>query len=476
MSRIALFGIGQSAKSPFVTAKQLTNLYAETRPQQPQAEKSTMVAYGTPGLPLFADFGATPPRGGLEFIAGSIAFVVHRGILWEVNNTGAMTNRGTLLTSAGRVSMDHNGLQVMIVDGTAGYIYNTNTHVFAQIVDADFPATPTSVCCTGRRFVVSLLASGRFYWSDIDNGLSWDALNFANAESKSDFIASVYTSNGQVILLGTDSCEFWGNSGVADPAFSLLSGTANEWGLAAVYSIAKYDNSFMFLGKNRTGEVGLYQMNGYLPLKKSTIDFDSIINDKTVYTSVSDATAYSYTRGGHPMYVINFPSAGYTWLFDGSSGMFSKLKSQGISRHRGEFAFNLVNKTIVADYDKGTLYTLSASELTDNGASIERELITETIADADNNFIPLNAVRLDMETGVGLTLGQGSDPQVSLSISRDNGKTWGAEMWRPMGKTGEFQARAEWRRLGSTRSFIGKFRITDPVPVTIVSASINPVN
>jgi hypothetical protein len=35
--------------------------------------------------------------------------------------------------------MAHNGTQVMIVDGSNGYIYNTSTTVFAQIVDADFP-------------------------------------------------------------------------------------------------------------------------------------------------------------------------------------------------------------------------------------------------------------------------------------------------------------------------------------------------
>jgi hypothetical protein len=80
--RIPLFGLGQAAKSPYVTAKKLQNLYAE---QRPQGEKSVLVAYGTPGETLFLDFGAAPCRGGIEFEPGSVCYVVNSGTLWEVN-------------------------------------------------------------------------------------------------------------------------------------------------------------------------------------------------------------------------------------------------------------------------------------------------------------------------------------------------------------------------------------------------------
>jgi hypothetical protein len=353
MAAIPLFGFGMAAKSPTVTAKLLTNMYAE---QRPQGEKSAMVAYGTPGLLAFVDFGDTAVRGGLEFPKDNVAYVVHRATLWEVNAGGTKTNRGTLLTGTGRVSMSHNGVQVMIVDGTYGYIYNTTSHVFAQIVDADFPASPSTCCYLSRRFLLGTTGSSRFYWSDIDNGLSWDALNFANAETNPDPIVTVYANSGQAVLLGSETSEFWGNSGIADPAFSIIQGSASEWGIAAIWSIAKYDNSFACLMKNRGGEVMVAQMNGYLPKKLSTVDFDSVINK---YAVTSDATAYSYMLGGHPMYVISFPTAGHTWLFDGSTGIWSPLKSQDITRHRAEFSFNLAGKTLVADYALGRLYVLT---------------------------------------------------------------------------------------------------------------------
>jgi hypothetical protein len=468
MSAIPLFGFGMASKSGYVTAKLLTNMYCE---QRPQGEKSAMVAFGTPGLNLFTDFGDTPPRGAIEFQNGGVDYVVHRDALKELSPDGTSVDVGTLSTSTGRVSMAHNGVQIFIVDGSFGYIYNTNTTVFARMTDADFPANPTTCCYLSQRFLVSSEDSGQFAWSDINDGTSWDALNFASAETNPDPIVCVYANSGQVVLLGTETTEFWGNSGVADPAFSAVQGSACEWGLAARWSVAKYDNSFACLMKNRGGQVMVAQMNGYLPKKLSTVDFDSIIN---AYAVTSDATAYAYMLGGHPMYCISFPSAGASWLFDGSTGIWSPLKSAGTTRHRGEFSVNLAGKTLVSDYALGRLYELTATALTDNGMPIEREVIGETIAAVDEELIDVACMRVDVETGVGSATGDGSDPQISLSISRDNGKTWGTEMWRSLGKTGEYATRVEWRKLGTCRYFTPKLRITDAVHVAIVRACLNP--
>lgn len=470
-ARIPLFGIGQAAKSPYVTAKQLQNLYPEVRPQ---GEKSSLVCYGTPGLAAaFADFGATPCRGGLEFEGTSVCYVVHRGVLLEVNNAGVTTNRGALLTTTGRVSMSDNGVQIMIVDGTYGYIYNTSTTAFAQIVDVDFPANPLTVTFLGGRFIVNIANSGRFYCSDLYAGLSWQALNFANAESSPDPIVAVWTNNGQLALFGTRTTEYWGNSGALDFPYSLIAGTAQEWGLAATWSLAKFDNTCAALFKNRMGQVLICKIQGYEPVPISTVDIDALIND---YANTADATSYSYLLGGHPMYVIGFPSAGFSWMYDGTTGFWPKLKSYGLTRYRGEFAFPFLASVVVADYNDGKLYRIDPDALTDNGDPIEREIIGETIRAENGEFLDISCLRLDLEVGVGTTSGQGVNPQIALSISRDNGKTYGPDMWKPMGAIGEYATRVEWRRLGSPRVATFKVRVTDPVKVNIVSASINPVS
>jgi hypothetical protein len=463
-------GLGQLARSNFVTANSITNMAVE---QRPAGEKSVSVLFGTPGLRLFVDLGPEPVRGGLAFEELDVCFVVHLGNLFEINNIGVTTLRGTLLTTAGRVGMSHNSVQVIIVDGLAGYIYNSVTHAFAQITDADFPANPATVAYLGRRFVVSIQDSSRFQVSDIDDGLAWDVLNFANAEVSPDQIVRAYASNGQLILPGYLTTEFWGNSGTADFPFSQLEGTATEWGLAARYSIARFDNTFAMLVQNRMGQVMVAKMNGYLPQKISSQDMDFIINQ---YPVTTDASALSYMCNGHPMYQINFPSVPASWLFDGSQtpGQWSRVKSFGSARHLADFGFTLLGQQIVGDFSTGRLHRLDCNALTDNGASIEREIVSETVANPGLEWLQVDCLRLDMEVGGGVATGQGSNPQIGLSVSRDNGKTWGAQMWKSMGEMGEYLPRVEWRRLGTARSFVFKISLSDPVALVIVSATLNP--
>ncbi|KKL95841.1 hypothetical protein LCGC14_1850500, partial [marine sediment metagenome] len=82
----------------------------------------------------------------------------------------------------------------------------------------------------------------------------------------------------------------------------------------------------------------------------------------------------------------------------------------------------------------------------------------------------LHSFQLDMETGLGLASGQGKDPQAMLRISRDGAHSWGNEHWVSAGKQGKFLHRAKWNRLGQARDFVLEVTITDPVPVTLISA------
>ncbi len=467
MAKIPVFGLGMASKSPYVTAKSLQNVYCEARPQ---GEKSAMVGYRTPGLVSFTDVGGSDaPRGSRTVERTGACYVVIGNIFYQISGSGAATNLGTLNTFTGRVSMSDNGVQVMIVDGIYGYIYNTNTLVFAQITDVDFPANPTTVTYLSTRFIISLLNSSRFYVSDINDGLAWDALNFANAETNPDPIVAVWASNGQLLLQGTVSTEYWGNSGALDFPFTLITGTATEWGLAATWSVAKYDNSIACLIKNRMGQVMVAKLSGYLPERISTPDLENIING---YTITSDASAYTYMLGGHAMYVINFPAAQASWLYDGLTGMWSKLKSFGVSRHRAEFGFSFNNKTIVSDYSMGVLYELTNTAMTDNGQQIESEIVSENISSPDLDRLTIDKFRVDVQLGMGSLAVP--NPQIGLYISRDNGKTYGAEMLRDIGPIGNYGNTVDWNMLGTARDFVMKLRVSDPFDFTLVSAMINP--
>lgn len=465
MAIVPLFGVSQQGKSATVTSQRHLNLYAEIIQD---AEKARVVFYGTPGLVLFTSFGDTPVRGGIAI--GDLIYYVHRGVFYEVNNAGIKTNRGTLGTTSGRVRMAYNGTQIALVDGTSYYVYTIATTTLA-VVTVNLIGIPIDVTFQDGYGILGY-ADGRFQITSAYAFQTLDALDYATAESNPDGIARVIADHGEVVIAGTETVEFWGNSGGQDFPYSNQRGSTLEFGLAAASSLVKYNDSLAGLFKNRMGQVQIMMMAGHALRKISSQELDYLINK---YTSVSDATAYSYMLGGHPMYQINFPSEGKSWLFDASMELWSPLES-GLSggRHRGEIHVDYLNKPRITDYTTGDVYTLDADTYTDNGTSIPREIITRHFG---NNLerLAVTKLQVDFETGVGLITGQGSDPQAMMSYSEDNGHTWSNEDWTTLGAIGEHYVRAIWRRLGLAYDWVFKIRITDPVKVVITAGAIDAI-
>jgi hypothetical protein len=289
-------------------------------------------------------------------------------------------------------------------------------------------------------------------------------LDFATAEASPDNLVRVFVDSGLVHLFGDKTNEPWGNTGALDFPYSRIGSGAIEWGLAARWSICKYMDSIIFLRKNRLGQVQVCVQSGGAAQAVSTPEIDSTFGE---YGSVSDAVAFAYMQGGHPFYQITFPSANATWLFDGQSKSWSKLSSSG-GRHRGLLYTQLLGKNYVTDYENGKIYQLKEGVYTDNGETIAREFVSRHLGAGD--FSTISSLWLEMEAGTGSQTGQGYDPQIMMSVSRDGGHTYSPEQWRSFGKVGEYKRRAKWNRVGRARDWVFKFRITDPVKTVITQA------
>lgn len=464
MPMIPLFGLGQQGKSPTVTAQRHLNLYAEITQE---GERSRVAFYGTPGLVLFTSFGDTPIRGAIA--VGDYIYCVHRGTFWQVDNAGSKTSRGTIGTTSGRVSMAYNGTQIAIVDGSAMYCYTIASNAFVTVSSGLF-SNPIDVTYQDGYGVACFRDSQRYQISATGDFTTWDALDFASAESNPDGLKRVLSDHGELVLAGDVSIEFAGNTGGQDFPFSAFKSSTLTYGLAAPWSLTQYNDSLAGLFKNAMGQVQVMMMKGHALLPISSQEIDHIINS---YATVADATAYSYMLGGHPMYQINFPSEGKSWLYDATTSLWSPLE-YGLSgaRHRAEIRVDYLNKPRVTDCENGSIYNLDSTAYTDNGTPIARELVSRAMHQGGKRFsIPM--LQIAFESGVGLISGQGSDPQAMLQVSKDGGKTWGVERWVSIGRIGEYLTRAVWRRFGSAYSFVFKVRVSDPVKVVMLSEAIN---
>lgn len=73
-----------------------------------------------------------------------------------------------------------------------------------------------------------------------------------------------------------------------------------------------------------------------------------------------------------------------------------------------------------------------------------------------------------METGVGVQVGQGTNPTLMVQTSKDGGRTFGYERYVPIGAVGQYRSpRVFIKRFGRSRNFVFQFTMTDPVKFTI---------
>ena len=470
--------LGQSyvARSINAADNRMVNLFPEATPE---AGKSAGFLNRAPGLRLLATVGTGPIRGLWTY--GGYGYVVSGGELYKLDTAYGATLLGTV-SGSGPVSMADNGTQLFIACNPLGYIYNAGTNVFAQISDVDY-AGALAVAYLDGYFVFNQPNSQIFWISVLLDGTSVQPLDFASAEGSPDGLVTLIVDHRELWLFGTNSVEVWYDSGNATFPIERIQGAFNEIGCAAAYSVAKLDNGIFWLGSDARGNGVVYRANGYTGQRVSTHAVEFAIQG---YADLSDAIAYTYQQEGHAFYVLIFPSAGATWVYDVSTNSWTERAgfAAGVfTRHRSNCQMNFNAEIIVGDFENGNIYAFDLDVYADNGAE-QKWLRSWRALPADTNDLKRTAqhsLQLDCETGVGLSTGQGSDPQVMLRWSDDGGHTWSSEHWRSMGPIGAFGTRTIWRRLGMTtkiRDRVYEVSGTDPVKVSIMGAelTVTPTN
>lgn len=472
-----ILGSAYVARSVNAADNRLVNLFPEIIPE---AGKEPAFLNRAPGLGLKVPVGTGPIRG--LWVMGDKLYVVSRDKLYKVDSGYTVTTIGTVAGVSGPVSMADNGTQLFIACNGPSYIYNTQTNVFAEIIDGDFPGAVTVGYLDGY-FVFNEPNSQKIWVTALLDGTSVDPLDFASAEGSPDGVVGVIVDHREVWVLGTNSVEVWYNSGNADFPLSRIQGAFNELGCVAPYSIAKMDNGLFWLGQDARGQGIVYRANGYTGQRISTHAIEWQIQQ---YGTLSDAIGYTYQQDGHSFYVLTFPDANATWVYDAATQAWHEragLSNGEFTRHRGNCQAFFNNDVLVGDYQNANVYAFDLGNFSDNGGTQKWLRSWRALPTGQNNLkrSAQHSLQLDLETGVGLVTGQGSDPQVMLRWSDDGGHTWSNEHWIAIGKIGEFYRRAIWRRLGMTmklRDRVYEVSGTDPVKIAITGAEliVSPTN
>lgn len=385
---------------------------------------------------------------------------------------GSSVTAGTIITAFGSGSGGAGTYTVsasQTVSSTTIYAINWSV---LPVNDGSFEGGGT-VDITDNYFVYNKPNSQLWAASDLLSPIT-DPLSFASKDGSPDDLVSIIVDRREVYLLGEMSSEVWIDSGAVPFPFTRIPGTSTQQGIAAQYSMARMGNSFAYVSKNNRGEAMIVRMNGYFPERISTHAVETTL----VNQNVSDAVAWTYQLEGHEVYVVSFPSIGtngLTWAYDNTTGLWHKWlyrnNQNEFERHRGNCCAFFNQQVLVGDYENGKIYQLSRSIYTDDGQPIRRiRRAPHITTDLQRQYF--HELQIQFQPGVGLSTGQGQDPQAMLRWSNDGGSTWSNEYWTTIGKQGKYQNRAIWRRLGWSRDKVFEVSISDPVKAVIVSANL----
>jgi hypothetical protein len=281
--------------------------------------------------------------------------------------------------------------------------------------------------------------------------------------------------NGRYIwLFGEQTSEVWYNTGASPFPFAPYPGILIRHGIAAPFSHAIVGTDIIWLGRSIEGRGRILRAAGFTPEVISNYPIQTAIDD---YDNVESAKADSYTDRGHSFYLLNFDLQGVTWAWDAETGLWCQRgtwisEDNEFTSWRPRYHAFAFGHHRMLDAQTGALYHMDSTLGEDvDGREIRRlrrapAIVNEMVRVFYSEF------ELDLETGLGTSSGQGSDPQVMLRMSNDGGKTWGNEVWRSAGMQGQYSTRVNWHRLGYGRKRVFEVSVTDPIPWRLCGAYI----
>ena len=451
-----------------ISAQECTNCYVNV-PQAPSMAKETL--FGTSGINQLAATGAVQQRNRGAWVLKNNAYFVNGSALYRINSDFTIDTIGTI-EGAGRVSLADNGKQLFIlIPGGKGYIFTDSPDTLTEITDPDFTANgqPQYVAFIDGYFVLTT-DSKKFIVSSLNDGLTYNALDFGTAEANPDDIVAPIVFKNQLFITGSITAEAFQNVGGSGFPFT-RSGLYLSKGVAAPFSLIEASDTFMFIGGGLNESPAIWQFAGNTVQKVSTTAIDNLLQDLTD-TELSQVFSYSFAEKG--AYFVGFTLPTTTLEINTITGKWNERKSfiegadgiKSLVRSRINSVINAYGKIIVGDQFDGRIGELSQEFSTEYGDNIIRRISTQPfINNMEEFFLP--KLELTIESGVGNS--SVPDPQIVLDISKDGGKTFKDERWRPMGKVGEYNRRAIWRRNGRFARFsVLRFTISDAVKPVII--------
>lgn len=473
---------GSNTSSAFsLDCERTVNLYVEGA--QAQAAKNGAALIGTPG---FIRWNSTPTHdiGGRGAIyANGRRFVVIGAGVYEFSSTGVATKLGPVVQDSNPAQFAYNGRvggQIGLCSG--GNVYAINMSTTPALLGGPYFAGATiSHLAYSQGYGLGFDSNtGRVYLSALNDFSTWSLGTFFQRSLFADAWRAMFVDqNSLAWMLGDESFEVWNLSNPSSTQpFAPLSGLNGRFGIVAPFAYGVSSAGGFWLSRSQEGGAQMVQSRGSSPQSVGTYAVNTAIAGYRRTSKISDAEMLIYFDAGHTFVNLSFPSARATWTFDVESRSWAergqwKSADKAYDVWAPRVHIDDGTKHLVGDRTSGYLWVMDSQYATDvDGAGIRR-LRRAPALTVEHQRVPFDQFELLMDVGLGTPTGQGADPKVMLRVSQNNGRTFGNELARVIGRAGEYGTRAAWNRLGVGPDTVLELSWSDPVPVRVVDAWLN---
>jgi hypothetical protein len=374
---------------------------------------------------------------------------------------GSSLYRGETLVDtvdgSGPISFADNGVDELAVNAGGDIeVYDGATLTAATFPDS---ADVVRIGFVSGLYVAARKNTGKFYWSATLDATSWNALDFATAESQADNLLDLVVIGDVVWLLGQESIEAWDITGDADLPFRKVIGRSYQVGLIATGAAVNLKGRLCWVGNDARP-----YMDG------QPIADEGLAERIRAGTTIS---CFEFTYEGHPIFCVRIEggTSEGTWGFDLTTGSWLEFTSYERVNWRVRTAFTKGATVYLGDDELNTIWTFGGGS--ENGDPIQC-VFSAVVPVA--NALQVDNIGMFANFGRSESLsGDGSDPYVEMRLSRNEGNSW--TDWRPksLGLMGEYRKRVRWNRCGMIDAPCGifEFRSTDVTRLRVSGLTIN---
>lgn len=452
----------------------------------PTARKRIVLQH-VPGLELINATGVDAAPSAMFYDDGKL-WIISNGSFSQASYTGNITALGAVaLGPAKIISNGRQGHQIVMMSGLLGYVYDTETGVFSQIADANFPAQCRAIEYLEGYVIALDNDTGQIVVSDPFDAMTYSGLAVSIRQLTADKVIHIGELGGDLWFFGTKTIDVWRNTGRTVSILEPIVGSTIARGLRSPETVVKIAGGWAFVGDGEHGGMSVYHTEGYNAVQISTPAVDFRLRGYQNYNIGSDThrvslsqtgTAYGYEEGGHSFYVLVLPDLKTCMVYDFTTNLWHERNKWNTTTGQWEAH---IGRCHVWGFDE---HLIGAS-----GGIYRQALDLHTFAGQPRRWLRRSPhlgdglvptyhrrLHLDMEVGVGVTAGAPYvyDPEVRMRYSNDFGYLWGNEHTAKVGRRGTYGTSVDFWQLGrSEGARVYECSGDWPGPVVIADALID---